>query len=66
MITFTYGGSASAAAPFAARVTVTNAAQLQGTGLPIFGAVATDLGSAAWRLRGKHVTTAEPDSAPPL
>ncbi|GEN80659.1 hypothetical protein AFE02nite_23930 [Actinotalea fermentans] len=66
MITITRGGyAATTAARCAAHVTALNAAQLQGTGLPIVGATSTDSFGPVWRLRGKRAT-AEHDSAPPV
>lgn len=65
MITITRGGYAATAARCAAHVTASNAAQLQGTGLPIVGATSIDSFGPVWRLRGNR-TTAEHDSAPPV
>lgn len=64
MITITRGGYAGMTARCAAHVTAPNAAQLQGTGLPI-GATSIDSFGPVWRLRGEGVT-AEHDSAPPV
>lgn len=66
MITITRGSYAALAAPCAAHVTAPNAAQLQGTGLPIVGVTSIDSFGPVWRLRGKDATTAEHDSAPPV
>ena len=65
MIKITRGGYAAVAAPCAMHVTATNAAQLQGTGLPITAATSIDAFGPVWRLRGKSATT-EHDSAPPV
>ena len=65
MITITRGSYAATAAACAAHVTAPNAAQLQGTGLPIVGATSIDSFGPVWRLRGKRAT-AEHDSAPPV
>jgi hypothetical protein len=65
MITITRGGFTADAARGAAHVTAPNAAQLQGTGLPIAAATSTDAFGPVWRLRGKNAT-AEHDSAPPV
>lgn len=65
MITITRGGYAGMTARWAAHVTAPNAAQLQGTGLPIAGATSTDSFGPVGRLRGEGVT-AEHDSAPPV
>ncbi len=59
------GGYAAVAAPRAMHVTASNAAQLQGTGLPIAAVTSTDSFGPVWRLRGKRAT-AEHDSAPPV
>lgn len=66
MITITRGGYAGMTARCAAHVTASNAAQLQGTGLPIVGVTSIDSFGPVWRLRGKDATTAENDSAPPV
>ncbi len=65
MIKTTRGGYAAVAVPRAMHVTASNAAQLQGTGLPITAATSTDSFGPAWRLRGQRAT-AEHDSAPPV
>lgn len=65
MITMTRSGYAATAARCAAHVTASNAAQLQGTGLPTAAATSTDFSGPVWRLRGKRAT-AENDSAPPV
>jgi hypothetical protein len=65
MIKITGGGYAGTPARVAMHVTAPNAAQLQGTGLPIAAATSTDAFGSVWRLRGKRAT-AEHDSAPPV